>query len=119
MRNRSLEFFLAVLFLALLANTGYVAAFSSPTVFYMTNVLAHVVLGAVLAIASLFVLRRSRLLSDAPAAVGFLLLAFIFGAVLTYAGNVRDNAWILWSPYCDGRPRGRSADSVRLEKSFA
>ncbi len=97
MRNRSLEYFLAVLFLALLANTGYVAAFSSPTVFYMTNVLGHVVVGAVLAIASLFVLRRSRVLSDAPAAAGFLLLAFIFGAILTYAGNVRDNAWILWS----------------------
>ena len=62
MKNRSLEYFLAVLFLALLANTGYVAAFSSPTVFYMTNVLGHVVLGAVLAIASLFVLRRTRLL---------------------------------------------------------
>ena len=96
MKNRSLEYFLAVLFLALLANTGYVAAFSSPTVFYMTNVLGHVVLGAVLAIASLFVLRRSRLLSDAPAAAGFLLLTFVFGAVLTYAGNVRANAWILW-----------------------
>src|SRR5258708_36158024 len=96
MKNRSLEYFLAVLFLALLANTGYVAAFSSPTLFYMANVLGHVVLGAVVAIASLFVLRSSRLLSDAPAAAGFLLLAFVFGAILTYAGNGRANAWILW-----------------------
>ena len=92
-----MRIWIAILFLVLLVNTGYVAAFSSATVFYMTNVLGHVVLGAVLAIALLFVLRRSGLLRGAPAAVGFLLLAFVFGAILTYAGNVRDNAWILWS----------------------
>src|SRR5580704_6658856 len=88
---------IALLFLLLLVNTAYVAAFSSATIFYMTNVLGHVVLGAVLIIALLFVLRRSGLLRGAPAAVGFLLLGFVFGAILTYAGNVRDNAWILWS----------------------
>ncbi len=97
MKNTSLEYWIAILFLVLLVNTGYVAAFSSPTVFYMTNVLGHVVLGAVLAVAVLFVLRRSKLLSGATVAVGFLLLAFLFGAILTYAGNVRDNASILWS----------------------
>ncbi len=95
MKTRSFEYWIAALFLALLVNTGYVAAFSSATIFYMTNVLGHVVLGTVLTIALLFVLRRSGLLRGAPAAVGFLLLAFVFGAVLTYAGNVRDNAWIL------------------------
>src|SRR5271154_4006949 len=97
MKTRSLDYWIAVLFLVLLVNTGYVAAFSSATVFYMANVLGHVVLGAVLTIALLFVLRRTGLLRGAPAAVGFLLLAFLFGAVLTYAGNVHDNAWILWS----------------------
>ncbi len=97
MKTRSLEFWIAVLFLVLLVNTGYVAAFSSATIFYMTNVLGHVVLGAVLTIALLFVLRKSGLLRGAPAAIGFLLLAFVFGAILTYAGNVRDNAWILWT----------------------
>ena len=60
MKN-SINYWIAVLFLALLVNTGYVAAFSSPTVFYMTNVLGHVVLGAVLAIALLFILRPSGL----------------------------------------------------------
>src|SRR5271169_3447165 len=97
MKIRSLEYWIAALFLALLVNTGYIAAFSSATIFYMTNVLGHVVLGAVLAIALLFILRRSGLLRGAPLAIGFLLLAFVLGAVLTYAGNVRDNAWILWS----------------------
>jgi tetratricopeptide (TPR) repeat protein len=97
MKAWSLDYWIAVLFLLLLVNTGYVAAFSSATVFYMANVLGHVVLGAVLTIALLFVLRRTGLLRGAWAAVGFLLLAFLFGAILTYAGNVRDNAWILWS----------------------
>src|SRR5437868_1175979 len=92
-----LEYWIAALFLLLLLNTGYVAAFSSATIFYMTNVLGHVVLGAVLTIALLFVLRGTGLLRGAPVAIGFLLLAFVFGAILTYAGNVRDNAWILWT----------------------
>src|SRR5579863_6107525 len=97
MKTKSLEYWIALLFLVLLVNTAYVAAFSSATIFYMANVLGHVVLGAILTIALLFVLRRSGLLRSAPAAVAFLLLAFVLGAILTYAGNVRDNAWILWS----------------------
>jgi tetratricopeptide (TPR) repeat protein len=97
MRNRSLTFWIAVLFLVLLVNTAYVAAFSSATVFYMANVLAHVVLGAALAIATMFVLRRSGWLRGAPVAISLLFLACALGAVLTFAGNVRANAWILWS----------------------
>ncbi|MBV9769531.1 MAG: tetratricopeptide repeat protein [Bryobacterales bacterium] len=97
MKNRRLEYWLAVLFLVLLVNTAYIAAFASATIFYMTNVLGHLVLGTVLTIALLFVLRRSGLLHGAPAAIGFLLLAFFLGAILAYFGNVRANAWILWS----------------------
>ena len=97
MKRRGLEYWVALLFLLLLVNTGYVAAFSSPTVFYMTNVLGHVVLGGLLGVALIFILRRSGLLAGAPAAVGLLLTAFVFGGILTYAGNVRDNAWLLWS----------------------
>jgi len=97
LNNRSLEYWIALLFLILLVNTGYVAAFASATIFYMTNVLGHVVLGTVLAIVLLFALRRSGLLRGAPVAVGWLLLAFLSGVILTYAGNVHANAWILWS----------------------
>src|SRR5208282_241866 len=97
MKNTSLEYWIVLLFLVLLVNTGYVAAFSSPTIFYMTNVLGHVVLGTVLAVALLSVMRRNGLLSSAPAAVGLLLIAFVIGAILTYAGNIHDNAWILWA----------------------
>ena len=34
---------MAVLFLVLLVNTAYLAAFASPTIFYMSNVLLHLV----------------------------------------------------------------------------
>ena len=41
---------MAVLFLALLVNTAYLAAFASPTIFYMGNVLLHLGLGLALAV---------------------------------------------------------------------
>jgi tetratricopeptide (TPR) repeat protein len=131
MKTRSLGYWIALLFLALLVNTGYVAAFSSATIFYMTNVLGHVVLGAVLTIALLFVLRRSGLLRGAPLAVGFLVLAFVFGAILTYAGNVRGNAWILWShiaaamlgvaaliPFVWKKASGEGGEWLKFKKGF-
>jgi tetratricopeptide (TPR) repeat protein len=93
---------IAVLFLLLLVNTAYIAAFASPTIFYMTNVLGHVVLGAALSIALLFIVRKSGVLRGAPFAVGFLAIAFALGAALTYAGNVRANSWILWSHVAAG-----------------
>ena len=50
------------LFLALLVNTAYIAAFADPTVFYMGNVLIHFLLGIALAIAvGLLFLRRRDL----------------------------------------------------------
>jgi hypothetical protein len=44
----------------LLANTAYIAAAASPTVFYMGNVLAHVVVGATVWIAALALIVRDR-----------------------------------------------------------
>ena len=96
MKNRKLAYWTAILFLVLLMNTAYVAAFSSATVFYMMNVLGHVILGTVLTVALLSVMRRTGLIA-APVAVGALLLAFALGAVLTYAGNIRANQWLLWA----------------------
>ena len=91
MTNRSVESWLGILFLVLLVNTAYVAGFASPTVFYMANVVGHVILGALCTVLFVFILRKSGLRS----AAGFLLLAFVFGAILTYAGNIRDNVWLL------------------------
>ncbi len=132
MKNRSLEYWIALLFLVLLVNTGYIAALSSATVFYMANVLGHVVLGTVLAIALLFVARRSGLLAGAPVAVGLLSLAFVLGAVLTYLGNVRGNVWLLRShiaaavlgtaaliPFVWKQAARQQGDCLRFRKGFA
>ncbi len=83
-------------FVVLLLNTAYVWAFASATIFYMMNVLLHVVLGvAVAAGAALLLRRRWR---EAPAAaVGLLLIALALGLYLTAAGATRDHRWALWA----------------------
>jgi uncharacterized membrane protein YagU involved in acid resistance len=63
----------AILFVVLLVNTAYLAAFADPTVFYMSNVLLHFLLGLVLAVAFALLLARRPDLRSAllPAAVLF------------------------------------------------
>src|ERR1700683_5483381 len=97
MKKISLQQWIAIFFLVLLINTAYVAAFSFATVFYMTNVLFHLGLGVVLSFAVLFTIhKRKDLVEGAPVALGFFLLALIFGLVLTWKGNVYANIWLLW-----------------------
>lgn len=69
MSTRKLRRWTAVLFFVLLINTAYIAAFNSPTIFYMGSVLLHLVLGVVRTVALLFLLRQI------PAAAGFFLAA--------------------------------------------
>ena len=45
-------------FVLLLLNTGYISAFATPSIFYMGNVLLHLVLGVALAIAFAVLLKR-------------------------------------------------------------
>jgi tetratricopeptide (TPR) repeat protein len=98
MEKNSLQKWIAIFFLVLLANTAWVTAFSSATVFYMTNVLFHLVLGVVLSLTVLFTIhKRKDLIAGAPVALGFFLLALIFGLVLAWKGNVYANLWLLWS----------------------
>jgi tetratricopeptide (TPR) repeat protein len=98
MKKYTLQKWIAIFFLVLLVNTGYVAAFSSATVFYMTNVLFHFGLGVVLSLAVIFTIgKRKDLMAGAPVSFGFFLLAFGFGAALVYVGNIHANAWLLWS----------------------
>lgn len=98
MKSFNLQKWIAIFFLILLVNTAYVAAFSSATVFYMTNVLIHLVLGVVLSLAVLFTIKKRRdLMHGAPVSLVFFGLALIFGLVLTYAGNIYANRWLFWS----------------------
>ena len=98
MKETLLQKWVGALFLLLLVNTAYVAAFSSATVFYMANVLLHLVLGAVLALAVLFLVRKRReLLTGAPVAMLCFAAALACGLALAWKGNLYANRWLLWS----------------------
>ncbi|MDQ2900386.1 MAG: hypothetical protein M3Y07_11390, partial [Acidobacteriota bacterium] len=78
--------------IVLLVNTAYVAAFASPTVFYMGNVALHLLLGIALTIAAAFLIRRNRV----RGALGAFVVAGVIGVALAVAGNTRDHHWVLW-----------------------
>jgi tetratricopeptide (TPR) repeat protein len=88
----------AALFVALLVNTAYIAAFADPTVFYMGNVLAHFLLGIALAVAvALLFRRRPDLGRELAAAVFLFTLSLVAGIWLAVAGNTLQNRWLLWT----------------------
>src|SRR5947209_13947670 len=88
----------ALLFVVLLVNTAYISAFASPTIFYMLNVLLHLVLGVALAVTfTLLLARRPELRAGiVPAAVLFL-LALLAGVWLAVDGNVLQNRPVYWT----------------------
>src|SRR5438874_11538280 len=103
MKHLSAKSAAAACLVLLLVNTSYVAAFASPTIFYMANVLAHVALGLVFAILGFFVLARHHELRRAlnvPAALYAIALAI--GIYLTVHGNLSDDRWMLRSHVAAG-----------------
>src|SRR5690349_3550402 len=97
LKRNGLAKWAAVLFVVLLVNTAYITAFASPTVFYMTNVLVHLVLGVVLAIAfGLLLARRPDLRPGVLPAAVLLGIALAAGLWLAVAGNVLAHRPILW-----------------------
>jgi tetratricopeptide (TPR) repeat protein len=85
-------------FLVLLANTAYIASSAAPTIFYMGNVLVHLLLGLVLLIAALFLLPTWRdVWGRVPAGLWVLLGSGALGAAMAYTGTTRDFTWLLWA----------------------
>ena len=84
---------IAIVFLALLLNAAYIVALPSPTVFYMANVLLHLVLGMAAAAGLVWLLRGNR---SARVGASLLMLATLLGLYLTYAGATTPNRWALW-----------------------
>ncbi|MBI2681433.1 MAG: hypothetical protein HYX25_10575, partial [Candidatus Solibacter usitatus] len=89
MTKHTLTRWAAILFLALLLNTAYIAVFASPTIFYMANVLLHLALGVLLLAALPLIWRKFSV------AGVFYLAAAGFGIFLAVRGNVTDNRWAL------------------------
>ena len=98
MRKSPLAALVGASFLLLLVNTAYISAFASPTVFYMGNVLVHLVLGVLVAAgAALLFARRPELRRGfGPAGVLFA-VALLVGLFLAVRGNVTANRWALWA----------------------
>ncbi len=86
---------LIVLGLLLVANSAYVAAFSSPNIFYVSNDLAHPFLGLLVGILLVaFVVRHRRYFATRTAALALTLLAgaAVFGVYLAIAGMTRPHS---------------------------
>jgi Tfp pilus assembly protein PilF len=97
-KRSSLAKWTAIAFVVLLVNTAYLTAFASPTVFYMTNVMVHFVLGLVLAVAFAVLLARRPDLRRGllPAAVLFG-VSLLAGLWLAWAGNVLQTRPVFWA----------------------
>ena len=89
MSRRGLHASIAALIL-LIANSGYIAAFPRPTVFYMANVVLHLALGVGLMAAALPLARRY------PREAGAFVLAGLPALYLAVQGNTLDHRWVLW-----------------------
>ncbi len=89
MNNSKLFKWVAFWFIVLLVNTAYIAAFASPTIPYMTNVVFHLGLGVALTIALVILLVRERALlrGSGPACALFIVSALI-AVYLTWVGNL-------------------------------
>jgi len=74
----------------LLLNAAYVAALPSATIFYVANVLLHVILGLAGVVVLCWQWRRSP-------KIAVLLIAALLGGFLVVKGAVTDNRWAVWA----------------------
>jgi tetratricopeptide (TPR) repeat protein len=91
---------LLLLFLLLLINSAYVAAFGDATLFYVAQALLHPFLGIAVAVwFYLFLRRRRAFLAGAAGNAARLLLGLsaAFGVYLMIEGMTRPNSWALYA----------------------
>jgi tetratricopeptide (TPR) repeat protein len=89
MKPGKLGRYAGILLVLLLINTAYIAAFASPTIFYMGNVVLHLALGVALGIMLLWLIRRM------PWAGSIFLIAALAGVFLAVFGNTTPHRWVL------------------------
>jgi len=94
MKTPSLKALVGLGLVVLLINSGYIAAFADPTIFYMGNVLAHLVIGVLLAVLFGVLLWRDPELRRRLIVPSVLLAASLgFGVFLAWAGAIHDHDW--------------------------
>ena len=89
MKSGKLGLYAGILLVLLLINTAYIAAFASPTIFYMGHVVLHLALGVALAIMLLWFIRSM------PVAGSLFLIAALAGVFLAVRGNTTPHRWVL------------------------
>ncbi|MEZ5283733.1 MAG: multiheme c-type cytochrome [Vicinamibacterales bacterium] len=110
--SRSLRWLVGTGGLLLLINTAYLASAASPTVFYMANVLGHLVLGAAVWVLAWALVARDpewRGSWPARAAMACLTIAVGFAAVLLVRGNLLEHRWALSAHIGAGAAAGAAA----------
>ncbi len=80
-----------IAFIVLLVNSAYIAAFSHASIFYMANVLLHLMLGLGLMVLAAIWVRRYPVPGIA------FLLAGLPAIFLAIRGNTLDHRWVLWT----------------------
>jgi Flp pilus assembly protein TadD len=80
-----------IAFIVLLVNSAYIAAFSHASIFYMANVLLHLMLGL-----GLMVLAANWVRRYPVPGIAFL-LAGLPAIFLAIRGNTLDHRWVLWT----------------------
>src|SRR5579884_1107827 len=87
---------IAILFLFLLLNAAFIAAFPSATLFYVGNVLLHLIVGFALTVVLVRLLVRSEeLRREIGLPAGLLIASAVLAAYLTAFGATRDHNWAL------------------------
>src|ERR1017187_552450 len=84
----------AALFVFLLINSGYIAAYPAASLFYMGNVVAHLAVGLLLMAAAAWSVKRY------PRESGVFLVAGLVAMFLVVRGNTFDHPAILWLHIC-------------------
>src|SRR5687768_9081159 len=87
--------FLGICFLIL--NSAYVASFAEPTVFYVTNVFAHLGIGILTALGLLGLAWRERRNHPLISWCAFLgvFLALVSGLMIVWLGGTRQFRWVV------------------------
>ena len=94
---RTLAGLTAISLIVLIVNSAYIAAFASPTIFYMGNVMVHLVLGTALAVAFVWLLVRDAVMRrELLIAAALFFFALLAAGYLLWRGNLMEHRWAFW-----------------------